>query len=185
MCNGKPIELFRGDDTDAFGLRTITIKLSGDLDLTNAKAKFILLGYKKEWNSIPSSGILTMSMTSAETQALPLGPCFGVLNLFDGTKKLTVANTIPFFVTNKVIGSPAQEYDLHVTLSVDTEIDIHFQIVDTFWAISPSGKSIYPIDNSIERVCVPALADVQAISGRYTLADVKNLCNTILAALKV
>lgn len=32
MNNCHPISIFRGDDTDAFGLRAITIKLSGDID---------------------------------------------------------------------------------------------------------------------------------------------------------
>ena len=45
----KPIVIFRGDDTSAFNLRSIKIILKGDLDLSNAIAKFSLLDYHKEW----------------------------------------------------------------------------------------------------------------------------------------
>lgn len=198
MNSTKPITLFRGDDTDAFGLRTITIKLSGDLSLTNATAKFAILGYTKTWTNLETrTGSLTLVFTAADTRAMPLGAAFGKLWLYDiegaaeGSvgKRLTVCNTIPFEIINRVEGAPEEEYSIHVTLAVDTEIDIEFKITggsggEAQWAKSPSNSYLYPTDNRVQKIIVPALESVASLGSRYTLADVKNLVNTILAALK-
>ena len=234
MCghnHDKPITIFRGDDTDAFGLRTITIKLTGDLDLTTAKAKFVLLGYAKEWNEIPASGELTMVMTAAQTKQLPLGLAMGTLTLLDGTKNLTVCNTIPFFITNRVDEKQIDEFRIDVKLAVDTEVNIEFKVegpkgdpgeaatieVGTVRTVAsdepaavrnvgtpnaavfdfdiPRGESgfsewevdgnrLKPTIEGVTGLALPALANTSSIGGKYTLADVKNLCNALLNALK-
>lgn len=190
-----PIHIFRGDDTSAFGLRTLTIRLTGDLDLTNATAKFTLLGFSKVWtNAETRTGELTMSFSRADTEKFPLGPQFGTLRLYDidGAtdeslgKRLTVVNTIPFEVTNRVFGAPTEEYNINVALSVDTEINITFTTTgsEAEWGRDPSGKVLIPIDNNIQRIVVPALENVSEIGTKYTLPDIKNLVNTILNSLK-
>lgn len=224
----KPIKIFRGDDTDAFGLRTITIKLTGDLDLTTAKAEFALLGYKKEWDSIPASGELTMAMSSADTKAFPVGMAFGTLTLLDGKKNLTVCNTIPFFITNRIDDKQIDEFRLDVKLAVDTEVNIEFKVEgpkgdaatievgtvttldsneqayvknvgtenaarfdfgiprgekgDDRWEIY--GDKLKPSGDDVNGLALPALANTSSIGDRYTLADVKKLCNALLKALK-
>lgn len=190
-----PIHIFRGDDTSAFGLRTLTIKLTGDLDLTNATAKFTLLGFSKVWtNAETRTGELTMSFSRADTEKFPLGPQFGTLRLYDINgatdeslgKRLTVVNTIPFEVTNRVFGAPTEEYNINVALSVDTEINITFTTTgsESEWGRDPSGKFLTPIDPTITKVLNPALDNVNEIGERYTLADVKNLVNTLLNSFK-
>lgn len=224
----KPITIFRGDDTDAFGLRTITIKLTGDLDLTDAKAEFALLGYNKKWNEIPASGELTMVMSSADTKAFPIGMAFGTLTLLDGNKNLTVCNTIPFFITNRVDEKQIDEFRIDVKLAVDTEVNIEFKVegpkgdaatieVGTVTTLEPNeqayvenvgtenaavfnfgiprgekgddsweiyGDKLKPSVDGVNGLALPALANTASIEGKYTLADVKNLCNALLKALK-
>lgn len=194
-CN-KPIIIVRGDDTDAFGLRTITIKLSGDLNLRYARAKFALLNFTKEWtNEETSTGEITFSIPSEDTKQMPLGDAFGKLWLYEintgaTDKRLTVCNTIPFHITNKVLGLQSDEFEVNVTLAVNTELNIEFvtgggSSSASAWATYPNGTALYPSDNNIQKIVIPALSNVQQLGDRYTLADVKNLVNTILNALKV
>lgn len=194
QCN-KPILIVRGDDTDAFGLRTMTIKLSGDLDLSHARAKFALLNFVKEWtNEETKTGEITFSIPAEQTKQMTLGDAFGKLWLYEvggiegqPDKRLTVCNTIPFHVTNKVVGLQNDEFSINVVLSVDTELNIEFKIDGSAsgWSVYPNGTALYPADNNIQKIVVPALANVQEIGSRYNLADVKNLANIILSSLKI
>ena len=118
----KPIVIFRGDNTAAFDLRTIKILLTGDLDLTNATARFDLLGFTKSWTTEEvATGELSIVFDAAQTKAFALGPQTGTLRLFDmstGTpRQLTVVNKIPFFVTNNVCEIDSQSYGINVSVT--------------------------------------------------------------------
>ena len=129
----KPIVIFRGDNTAAFDLRTITILLTGDLDLTNATARFDLLGFTKSWTTEEvATGELSIVFDSAQTKAFALGPQMGTLRLFDmstGTpRQLTVVNKIPFFVTNNVCEIDSQSYGVNVSVTSGETIHIEFNV---------------------------------------------------------
>ena len=129
----KPIVIFRGDNTAAFDLRTIKILLTGDLDLTNATARFDLLGFTKSWTTEEvATGELSIVFDSAQTKAFALGPQTGTLRLFDmstGTpRQLTVVNKIPFFVTNNVCEIDSQSYGINVSVTSGETIHIEFNV---------------------------------------------------------
>lgn len=129
----KPIVIFRGDNTAAFDLRTITILLAGDLDLTNATARFDLLGFTKSWTTEEvATGELSIVFDAAQTKAFALGPQMGTLRLFDmstGTpRQLTVVNKIPFFVTNNVCEIDSQSYGVNVRVTSGDVINIEFKV---------------------------------------------------------
>ena len=129
----KPIVIFRGDNTAAFDLRTIKILLTGDLDLTNATARFDLLGFTKSWTTEEvATGELSIVFDAAQTKAFALGPQTGTLRLFDmstGTpRQLTVVNKIPFFVTNNVCEIDSQSYGINVSVTSGETIHIEFNV---------------------------------------------------------
>lgn len=129
----KPIVIFRGDDTSAFNLRSIKIILKGDLDLSNAIAKFSLLDYHKEWTvQEVASGELTMSFTSSDTKAMPLGEQTGTFRLYDMStgepRQLTVVNKIPFLVTNRVCELDDESYHADVSVASGEIISIEFNV---------------------------------------------------------
>ena len=129
----KPIVIFRGDNTAAFDLRTITILLTGDLDLSHATAKFTLLNFTKSWTTEEvATGELSIVFDSAQTKAFALGPQTGTLRLFDmstGTpRQLTVVNKIPFFVTNNVCEIDSQSYGVNVRVTSGDVINIEFKV---------------------------------------------------------
>lgn len=193
-CDEKQnaIRIFRGDDTDAFGLRTMTVNITGDIDLTNATAKFALLDYSRTFtNEEVRTGSVTMSMSDEDTKKFPVGLIFGTFQIFDSSQKgLTLCNTIPFFVTSKVDGLMNNEFQIDVHLAVDTEINIQFKLeagADTVWMIDGNTTRIdNPAISIVEvpKLNVLALEGVEEIGSRYTLADVKNLVNAILLSMK-
>lgn len=129
----EPIVIFRGDNTAAFDLRTIKILLTGDLDITNATARFDLLGFTKSWTTEEvATGELSIVFTAEQTKAFALGPQSGMLRLFDmstGTpRQLTVVNNIPFFVTNRVCEIDSQSYGINVCVSGGDVIHVEFKV---------------------------------------------------------
>lgn len=129
----KPIVIFRGDNTAAFDLRTITILLTGDLDLSHATAKFTLLNFSKTWTEQEvATGELSIVFTAEQTKAFALGPQTGTLMLYDmstGTpRQLTVVNKIPFFVTNNVCEIDSQSYGINVRVSGGDAINVEFKV---------------------------------------------------------
>lgn len=129
----KPIVIFRGDNTAAFDLRTITILLTGDLDLSHATAKFTLLDFSKTWTEQEvATGELSVVFTAEQTKAFALGPQTGTLRLYDmstgAPRQLTIVNKIPFFVTNRVCEIDSQSYEADVCVSGGDVIHIEFKV---------------------------------------------------------
>lgn len=129
----KPIVIFRGDNTAAFDLRTITILLTGDLDLSHATARFTLLDFSKTWTEQEvATGELNIVFTAEQTKAFALGPQTGTLRLYDmstGTpRQLTVVNKIPFFITNRVCEMDSQSYEADVCVSGGDVIHVEFNV---------------------------------------------------------
>lgn len=96
----EPIPIYKGDNTDAFGTRTICITLKTEVALEGATAKFSLLSFSK---TFPNSDVLakkfTFSIPSDKTAGFPLGLLFGKLVLTDSSgRTMTAACNIPFRV---------------------------------------------------------------------------------------
>lgn len=96
----EPIPIYKGDNTDAFGTRTICITLKTEVALEGATAKFSLLSFSK---TFPNSDVMakkfTFSIPSDKTAGFPLGLLFGKLVLTDSSgRTMTAACNIPFRV---------------------------------------------------------------------------------------
>ncbi len=96
----EPIPIYKGDNTDAFGTRTICITLKTEVSLVGATAKFSLLSFSQ---SFPNSDVLakkfTFSIPAETTRGFPLGLLFGKLVLTDSSgRTMTAACNIPFRV---------------------------------------------------------------------------------------
>lgn len=96
----EPIPIYKGDNTDAFGTRTICITLKTEVALEGATAKFSLLSFSQ---TFPNSDVLakkfTFSIPSEKTAGFPLGLLFGKLVLTDSSgRTMTAACNIPFRV---------------------------------------------------------------------------------------
>lgn len=96
----EPIPIYKGDNTDAFGTRTICISLKTEVPLEGATAKFSLLSFSQ---SFPNSDVLAkkfvFSIPADKTAGFPLGLLFGKLVLTDSSgRTMTAACNIPFRV---------------------------------------------------------------------------------------
>lgn len=124
----EPIPIYKGDNTDAFGTRTICITLKTEVGLDGATAKFSLLSFSK---SFPNADVLakkfTFSIPSDKTAGFPLGLVFGKLVLTDSSgRTMTAACNIPFRVmlaNGALSGGCVQvctaEFDVLVEMGVD------------------------------------------------------------------
>lgn len=96
----EPIPIYRGDNTDAFGVRTICITLKTEVSLDGATAKFTLLSFTRSFTSSEvQSKRFTFSIPAEKTAGFPLGVLFGKLVLTDSSgRTMTAACNIPFRV---------------------------------------------------------------------------------------
>lgn len=125
----KPITIFKGDDSDAFNIRTITINLKNVGEaLAGATASFKLLSFKQDFTKEQvATGHLTLTFSSALTKSLPLGEIFGSLTFFDSNNKVLVgANHIPFKVKlpggsydNGYCRLLCRDYEIEINVGVD------------------------------------------------------------------
>lgn len=189
----KPIVIFKGDDTDAFNLRTIKIKIGGSIDLSEASARFTLCGWEVKWGKKDlQNGELDLVLTSHVTSEFPLGLAYGKLCLFDdNASKLTVSTTIPFLITNKIQEETNEEYSVTVNLSGNTDVNITFAVPNLEkpkWKSDEDITLIEPVNDdatvSIGNIHLKKLENVSFIPDRYSLTDIKNLVNTLLGVLK-
>lgn len=121
------IYIYKGDDTNWNNEQFLTIHISpveeSSIDLTDMKAKFILGSYSKEYPL--TTGSFTVDLTAAVTDVYAFGPINGTVKIYDTLGRVkTIANTIPFYVTNKVIGEQSQSIDLPVPENSPVDINI-------------------------------------------------------------
>jgi len=106
------IYIHKSDDTDWNGEQlleiTITPAEGSSIDLSTMTAEFILGTYKL--SDIPLvENKFTIDLGAAVTGDFPYGPINGTVKIYDADGRVkTVANTIPFYVTNEVITSQNQ-----------------------------------------------------------------------------
>lgn len=100
------IYIYKGDDTDWNDEQLITVNVTSGsplVDLTDMTATFILGSYEKKNISL-ESGSFQIDLGAAVTGDFPYGAIMGVIKILDSQKRVrTVANMIPFYVTNEVI----------------------------------------------------------------------------------
>lgn len=100
------IKIFRGDDTNWNDEVLLSFQVTSEtVDLSTMTAEFILGGIKKTNISLADSGEFEISLSHAETSTLPWGLNNGILKIYDADKRIkTVANNIPFWVTDDPVG---------------------------------------------------------------------------------
>lgn len=105
FCNNqrKSIAIFKGDDTNFEGNRKLYIDIQTEADLSDVVLTFSFLGTKKEFEGLPSDGMIEISFSKEETSKFPLGLSFATLTAEDLDGKVrTIDNRIGILVTNDV-----------------------------------------------------------------------------------
>lgn len=119
----QAITVYKGDDSQAFGLRTIKIRLEapdGIQLFRDATAKFSLLDFSKTFtNDEVKSNSMEIVLSHETTSAWTVGMVYGTFTLYDGEGYvLTASRRIPF---NIKAGGIDQECDIN-SIVVDTDI---------------------------------------------------------------
>lgn len=113
------IVLFRGDDSDFQGNQDIEVKIETEMDLTGIKARFSLLSFRQDFDTIPSDRTLRLTFGAEETRKMPLGSFDATLWLEDANgNRRTVSNRIHVVVTNSVREAYENESAQAVTVVV-------------------------------------------------------------------
>ena len=120
------IYIFRGDDTTFAGSKFLTFRIDTDFDLTGWKAIFNLGSITKTIDDI-SNYVFDVELTHEETNQLWYGELFGSIKIVDGQEHIkTIANKIPFCITNELKEVEHQIIDLPTPES--SSIDINLQV---------------------------------------------------------
>lgn len=177
-----PIVLIRGDDTDAFNLRKISIIITGNINTDGATASFELSGIKREWTSEElATKTLTLAFTKDETNSLPIGMNFGRFQLTDSKSRvITLSRNIPFRVTTNSADAVTQELGADITINANVGEDTNSTITIEFkseggvtvWEQKKdtSGiKYIEPIDTEVSRIKLASGASIQNGDATLTL----------------
>ena len=120
------IYIFKGDDTNWNGEQFLTVNITPaqGIDISDMTAKFTLGAYKKE--NIPlNTGSFEIDLTAATTGLYNYGPINGTVQIFDTLGRVkTVCNTIPFYITNKVIETQNQTLNMDLPAGSPVSIDV-------------------------------------------------------------
>jgi len=121
------IYIYKGDDTNWNNEQFVTINITpaegSSIDLTDMKAKFILGSYSKEFPL--TTGSFEVDLAAATTDVYAYGPINGIVRVYDTQNRVkTITNTIPFYVTDKVIAEQHQSIDLEVPQGSAVDINV-------------------------------------------------------------
>lgn len=121
----KFIYVYKGDDTNWNNEQFVTFNLtSSTTDLSTMTAKFILGSYVVDDISL-ETGSFQINLSAAVSDSFAYGPINGTLQLFDNQGRVkTVANQIPFYITDQVITEQNQEITIPVPDGSEINIDI-------------------------------------------------------------
>lgn len=155
------ILIHKGDSTIFGDVRKfLTFTIRTGLDLTGWSAKFTLGWVTKEIEDI-SLGQFEIVLTSDDTKQLSYGVSYGSITLKDSDGNIkTVANSIPFEVTNGIVENEYQEIDLSIPES--SNIDLVLRVGSTG---SGGGVTSYELLTDL-----PSINDVELL-GNKTLAE--------------
>ena len=120
------IYIFKGDDTNWNGEQFLTVNITSQTaDLSNMTAKFILGSYEKTYPL--TTGSFDIDLTAATTGSYAYGPICGTIQVIDEENRIkTVANRIPFYITDQVIAEQVQTLD--IAMPEGSEISISLEV---------------------------------------------------------
>lgn len=120
------IYIFKGDDTNWNGEQFLTVNITSQTaDLSNMTAKFILGSYVKEYPL--TTGSFDIDLNAATTGSYAYGPICGTIQVIDEEKRIkTVANRIPFYITDQVIAEQVQTLD--IAMPEGSEISLSLEV---------------------------------------------------------
>lgn len=120
------IYIFKGDDTNWNGEQFLTVNITSQTaDLSNMTAKFILGSYEKEYAL--TTGSFDIDLNAATTGSYAYGPICGTIQVIDEEGRIkTVANRIPFYITDQVIAEQVQTLD--IAMPEGSEISLSLEV---------------------------------------------------------
>lgn len=120
------IYIFKGDDTNWNGEQFLTVNITSQTaDLSNMTAKFILGSYEKTYPL--TTGSFDIDLNAATTGSYAYGPICGTIQVIDEEERIkTVANRIPFYITDQVIAEQVQTLD--IAMPEGSEISISLEV---------------------------------------------------------
>lgn len=129
----KYIYIYKGDDTNWNNEQFLTVNVTSEaVDLSTMTAKFILGSYTKTYPL--TTGSFQIDLAHAVTGNYATGPINGVIQILDAQGRIkTASNTIPFYVTNKVIASQDMTYNVPVPEGSEFNIDVNIGFGDVAW----------------------------------------------------
>lgn len=119
------IYIFKGDDTNWNNERFVTVNVNAQtgVDLSDMTAKFMLGSYTKEYPLI--TGSFTIDLSAAITGQYAFGPICGTIQILDSEGRIkTACNTIPFYITDKVIAEQHQTLDIDLPQGSSVSINL-------------------------------------------------------------
>ena len=119
------IYIFKGDDTNWNNERFVTVNVNAQtgVDLSDMTAKFMLGSYTKEYPL--TTGIFTIDLSAAITGQYAFGPICGTIQILDSEGRIkTACNTIPFYITDKVIAEQHQTLDIDLPQGSPVSINL-------------------------------------------------------------
>ena len=120
------IYIFKGDDTNWNGENFLTVNITPQpgVDLSTMTGEFILGAYHLD-NIDLSTGTFKIDLSKTVTGSYSYGPINGTIRILDNQGRVkTVCNTIPFYITNKVIVEQDQTLTLDLPQGSPVTIDI-------------------------------------------------------------
>lgn len=120
------IYIFKGDDTNWNGEQFLTVNITSQTaDLSNMTAKFILGSYEKTYPL--TTGSFDIDLNAATTGSYAYGPICGTIQVIDEENRIkTVANRIPFYITDQVIAEQVKTLD--IAMPEGSEISISLEV---------------------------------------------------------
>lgn len=119
------IYIFKGDDTNWNNEQFVTVNITSQtgVDLSDMTAKFMLGSYTKEYPL--TTGSFTIDLSAAITGQYAFGPICGTIQILDSEKRIkTACNTIPFYITDKVISEQHQTLDIDLPQGSPVSINL-------------------------------------------------------------
>ena len=119
------IYIFKGDDTNWNNEQFVTVNVTSEkgVDLSDMTAKFKLGSYTKEYPL--TTGSFTIDLSASITGQYAFGPICGTIQILDSEKRIkTACNTIPFYITDKVIAEQHQTLDIDLPQGSPVSINL-------------------------------------------------------------
>lgn len=119
------IYIFKGDDTNWNNEQFVTVNVTSQtgVDLSGMTAKFKLGSHTAEYPL--TTGSFTIDLSSDITGQYAFGPICGTIQILDEQKRIkTACNTIPFYITDKVIAEQHQTLDIDLPQGSPVSINL-------------------------------------------------------------